>query len=175
VLGVLEFVDEGDRVVLEGNTAVALCVGDQVVFAQAEFTCALTGLKESGGAEIGPIDAALLQVPQHLDVSVQYGDQFFGKVSGLAHRNARCDKETACSADYNEAGSTGLLDAFDQAIRSADDLTSVVGRRPIGRDDGIRALDDAGGLCRIAEVVQDCGDVLELLHLSGVRAAATMV
>ena len=60
VLGVLEFVDEGDRVVLEGNTAVALCVGDQVVVAQAEFTCALAGLKESGWAEVGPIDAALL-------------------------------------------------------------------------------------------------------------------
>jgi hypothetical protein len=28
VLGGLEFVDEGDRVVLEGNTAVALCVGE---------------------------------------------------------------------------------------------------------------------------------------------------
>ena len=34
VLRILEFVDEGDRVVLEGNTAVALCVGDEVVFAQ---------------------------------------------------------------------------------------------------------------------------------------------
>ena len=41
VLGVLEFVDEGDRVVLEGNTAVALCVDNQGVFAQAEFTRAL--------------------------------------------------------------------------------------------------------------------------------------
>ena len=49
VLGFLEFVDEGDRVVLEGNTAVALCVGDKVVFAQAKFACALSGLKESGG------------------------------------------------------------------------------------------------------------------------------
>jgi hypothetical protein len=28
---------EGDRVVLKGNTAVALGVGDQVVFAQPEF------------------------------------------------------------------------------------------------------------------------------------------
>jgi len=28
-----------------------------------------------------------------------------------------------------------------------------------------RAFDDAGGLYRIAEVVLDCGDVLELLHL----------
>ena len=46
VLGVLEFVDEGDRVVREGNTAVALCVGNQVVFAQAEYACALAGLKD---------------------------------------------------------------------------------------------------------------------------------
>ena len=62
VLGVLEFVDQSDCVVLEGNAAVALCVGDQVVFAQSEFTCALAGLKESGGAEVSPVDAALLQV-----------------------------------------------------------------------------------------------------------------
>ena len=62
MLGVLEFVDEGDRVVLEGNTAVALCVDNQVVFAQAEFTCALARLKKSGRAEVGPIDAALFQL-----------------------------------------------------------------------------------------------------------------
>jgi hypothetical protein len=63
VLGVLEFVDEGDRVVLEGNTAVALCVGDQVVVAQAEFTCALAGLKESDWAEVGPIDCFRFLTP----------------------------------------------------------------------------------------------------------------
>ena len=62
VLGVLKFVDESDRIVLEGNTAVALCVGNQVVFAQTEFTCALAGLKECGGAELGPVAAALLQI-----------------------------------------------------------------------------------------------------------------
>jgi hypothetical protein len=39
----------------------------------------------------------------------------------------------------------GLLDALDEPIRRADDLTSVVRRRPIGRDDGVRALNDAGG------------------------------
>jgi hypothetical protein len=41
----------------------------------------------------------------------------------------------------------------------------IVRRRPIGRDDGVRALDDASGLCRIAEVVLDCADVFELLHI----------
>jgi hypothetical protein len=88
-------------------------------------------------------------------VSVHYRDQFLGKVSRLAHRDAWCDKEVACSADYDEAGSTGLLDALDEAIRRADDLTSVVRRRPLGRrNDGGRPLDDTGGLFRIAEVGQ---------------------
>ena len=32
VLGVLEYVEEGDRVVLEGDIAVAVCAGDQVIF-----------------------------------------------------------------------------------------------------------------------------------------------
>ena len=31
-------------------------------------------------------------------------------------------------------------------------------------DDSVPSLDDAGGLCRIAEVVLDCGDVLLLWH-----------
>jgi hypothetical protein len=37
MLGVLEFVDKGYRVVLEGNAALALCVDNQVVFAPAEL------------------------------------------------------------------------------------------------------------------------------------------
>ena len=32
------------------------------------------------------------------------GIPFLGNVSGLAHRDARCDEEAACSADYDEAG-----------------------------------------------------------------------
>ena len=59
------------------------------VFAQPEFAYALAGLKESGGAEVGPINAALFQIPKHLDVSVDYGDPFLGKVPGLAQRDAR--------------------------------------------------------------------------------------
>jgi hypothetical protein len=165
MLGVLEFVDQGDRVILKGNTAVALCIGDQVIFAQTKFTCALTGLKECGGAKVGPVDAALLQVLEHLEVGVHDGDPFLGNVSGRTQRDARCDEETACTADHDEARSAGLLDALNEAIRSADDLVSVVRWRPIGRDDGVRALDDAGDLCRIAEVVLDCGDVLEFSHL----------
>jgi hypothetical protein len=42
-------------------------------------------------------------------------------------------------------------------------------------DNTIQTLDDAGDLCRIAEVVLDCADVLELLDFSGVWAAATTV
>ena len=56
-----------------------------------------------------------------------YWDPFLGNVSGLAHRDARCDEE---------AGPTSLLDTFNEAIRSADDLAGVVRRRSIGRDDG---------------------------------------
>ena len=63
VLRILKFVYEGDRIVLEGNTAVTFYVGDQVIFAQAEFSCAFTRLKESGRTEVGPIDTALFQVP----------------------------------------------------------------------------------------------------------------
>jgi hypothetical protein len=165
VLGVLEFVDESARVVLEGNTAVALGIGDQVVFAQPELAYALAGPKECGRTEVSPLNAALFQIPKHLNVSIDYGDPFLGKVSGCAQRDARCDEEAACSADYDEAGSAGLLDSFDEAIRNADDLASVVRWRPISRDDGVHSLDDDGGLCRIAEVVLDCGDVFDLSHL----------
>ena len=51
----------------------------------------------------------------------------------------------------DELGSTGLLDAFDGAIRPGGDVRSVVRWQPTGRDDGVRVLDNAGGLCRKAK------------------------
>ena len=59
MLGVLEFVDKGYRVVLEGNAALALCVDNQVVFALAEFTCALAMLKKCDRAEVGATQGKL--------------------------------------------------------------------------------------------------------------------
>ena len=88
------------------------------------------------------------------------------------------DEEAACSADYDEAGSTSLLDAFDEAIRSADDLTSVVGRRPTGRDDGVRALDALTMLAVFAGLLRSSWTAVTFLSFctfSGVRAAATTV
>ena len=41
---------------------------------------------------------------------------------GLPQRDARCDEKAARFADYDEPGSTGFLDAFDKAIRRADEL-----------------------------------------------------
>jgi hypothetical protein len=75
-----------------------------IVFSQPEFASALAGLKECGGAEVGPINAALFQILKHFDVNVDDGDPFLGKVSGRAQRDARCDEEAARSADYNEPG-----------------------------------------------------------------------
>ena len=80
MLRVLEFVDEGDRVIRKGNTAVALCVSDKVVFAEAEFARALTRLKVFGWAKIGPINAALLELPEGFNVSVDYRNPFLGNV-----------------------------------------------------------------------------------------------
>jgi hypothetical protein len=122
MLRVLEFVDKSDCVVCEGNPAVALCVDDKVIFAKAEFARALARFKECSRAEVGPIDAALLELPKRVDVSVDYGHPFLGNVSGLPQRDARCDEKAARSADYDEPGSTGFLDAFDKAIRRADEL-----------------------------------------------------
>ena len=167
MLRVLEFVDEGDRVIRKGNTAVALCVSDKVVFAETECARALTRLKECGWAKIGPINAALLEPPEGFNVSVDYRNPFLGNVPGIPQRDTRCNEKAACSPDYDEAGSTGLLDAFDKAIHGADELIGVVRWRPIGRDDGVRVLDNAGGLFWIAEIVLDSGHVLELLHLLG--------
>jgi hypothetical protein len=172
MLRVLEFVDKSDGVVCERNPAVALCVDDQVIFAKAEFARALARLKECSRAEVSPIDAALFELPKRFNMRIDYGNPFLGNVPGLPQRDARCDEEAACSADYNEARSTGFVDAFDKAICRAGELIGIVRRRPIGRDDGVRALDNAGSLYWIAEIVLDCGDILEFLHLLGVRAAA---
>ena len=106
MLRVLEFVDEGDRVIRKGNTAVALCVSDKVVFAETECARALTRLKECGWAKIGPINAALLELPEGFDVSVDYRNPFLGNVPGIPQRDTRCNEKAACSPDYDEAGST---------------------------------------------------------------------
>jgi hypothetical protein len=104
VPGILEFVHERDRVVLKGNTAVALCVSYQVVFAKPKFTRPLARLKKCRRTEVGPIYAALLEAPKCLNVSVNDRDPFLGKVTRVPHRDARCNKETARAANYDELG-----------------------------------------------------------------------
>jgi hypothetical protein len=51
------------------------------------------------------------------------GIHSFGKASGRAQRDSRCDEEAARSADNDESGSSGLLDSFDEAIHKADGVT----------------------------------------------------
>ena len=104
MLRVLEFVDEGDRVIRKGNTAVALFVRDKVVFAEAEFARALTRLKECGWANIGPINDALLELPKGFNVCVDYRNPFLGNVPGIPERDTRCNEKAACSPDYDERG-----------------------------------------------------------------------
>ena len=112
VLGVLEFVRKRDRVVMKGNTAVALCVSYQVVFTKPKFARPLAGLKKCRGTEAGPIYAVLLEAPECLNLRVHYRNQFLGKVSAIPHRDARRNKQAACAANYNEAGSIGFFNAF---------------------------------------------------------------
>ena len=40
-------------------------------------------------------------------------------------------KRQPAPADYNEPGSIGLLDSFDETIDNANDLASVIRRRPM--------------------------------------------
>ena len=72
-----------------------------------KFARTLARLKESSGAEIGPINAALVQIPKHLDVSVDNGDPFLRKVSGGAQRDTRCDLVVAA----NVANGVWVFDA----------------------------------------------------------------
>jgi hypothetical protein len=61
VCGLFEFVDERDGVVFHRDAAVALGVGDELVFAEAEFSGTLAWFEEGGGAEVGPIDRRSLE------------------------------------------------------------------------------------------------------------------
>src|SRR5690606_3400416 len=59
----LQLVDQGDRVILCGNRAVALGVDQKLVGAKAEFSGALARLDQGGRREEGPVEA-LLQLQQ---------------------------------------------------------------------------------------------------------------
>jgi hypothetical protein len=69
VAGIFELIYEGDGVVLHGDAALAVGVGDAVVGAEAEFAGALAGLKEGGGAEAGPVDAAGAEMVEDLQAA----------------------------------------------------------------------------------------------------------
>src|SRR5271163_3326634 len=61
VLRILQFVDQRNGVILRRNSAGTRLVGDQVVFADAEFAGALAWLNEDRRTERSPIQARLAQ------------------------------------------------------------------------------------------------------------------
>jgi hypothetical protein len=60
VLRFFQLVDQGDGVVFHGDFAVAQGIADEPVFAEAESSGALAGLKEGCWAEGCPIDVGFL-------------------------------------------------------------------------------------------------------------------
>ena len=61
-----DLVGQGKSVVLKRNPAIALFVGNQVRGSETELARPLTGLEESGRAEVGPVDIRSLENPQRV-------------------------------------------------------------------------------------------------------------
>src|SRR6185312_15812041 len=54
-----QFVDEGDRVILHRNPALAVRIGEQLVGAEAELAGALAGVELGWRRQEGPVEFAL--------------------------------------------------------------------------------------------------------------------
>ena len=65
-MALLQFIDEGNRVIFGGNAAIALGVGQQRVRARAEFARALARRDDRGRREASPVEVG------HAAVVVEY-------------------------------------------------------------------------------------------------------
>src|SRR6202012_2928690 len=61
-----QFIHGRNRIVLQGDVALAGSIGDKVVLPQAKLGRALARFEESRGREIGPVRVALPKVLEHL-------------------------------------------------------------------------------------------------------------
>ena len=64
----VDLIYQGDGVVLKGNAAVPLLVGDQVGSAQPELARPLARLEVTGRAEVGPVDVGRFEDAESLFV-----------------------------------------------------------------------------------------------------------
>ena len=111
MLGVFELVDEGDGVVGEGDFAVALGVGYEVVAVEAEFAGAGAGFEEGCGVEGGPVDVGFFDELEGVGVGPGDGEPFGGEMAAVFEGDAGGDEEIAGSSDVEEALGSCLLTA----------------------------------------------------------------
>lgn len=139
-LGTLQFVDEGDGVVFHRDAAVVLVVGDEVVFAEAEFSGALAGLKECSGAEAGPVDVGLFDEFESVGVGGGDGEPLGREMTAGEEGDSGSNEEAGGATDVDEAGGFGgLADGIDEVLGDGDDLANAFGGEGwgVGADYGV--------------------------------------
>src|ERR1700733_1531441 len=120
VLWVLEFVYESDGVVGEGDFAVALGVGYEIVEVEAELAGAGTGLEEGCGLEASPVDIGFFDELEGFGVGLSDGEPFGGDMAAGFECDAGRDEEAAGSSDVEEALGSCLFDRVDEVLRDGD-------------------------------------------------------
>src|SRR6202008_2508571 len=94
----LDLIYQRDGVVLKGNAAVPLLVGDQVGSAQPELARSLARLEVTRRAEVGRVDVRRLEDAESLFVLLSYGEVCFGQIT----RGNKCD----AGRNLNQSGTS---------------------------------------------------------------------
>ncbi|CAM2150607.1 hypothetical protein PT2222_240029 [Paraburkholderia tropica] len=130
---VLQFVHEGDGVVLGGNAAVTLRVGDQRVRARAERAGTLARGDQRGGREEGPVEIRHRAVKSEC-LAVRERDRLVGVREAVRIHQllAGRDFERARAAHHHEARQAGGARAVDQRAARDLQIAQLARRRRIG-------------------------------------------
>ena len=93
-----DLVGQGNCIVLKRNPAITLFVGNQFRGSETELAGPLTGLEESGRAEVGPVDIRSLENPQRVFMRPGNREECLGQITGCDESYARRDFEKSGAA-----------------------------------------------------------------------------
>ena len=161
MLRLLDLVEQGDRIILVGDVALAVRGGQQFVLAQPECAGPLAGSEEDGGAEEGPVERLLLLDPrERLARRLGLDLDEVRKALGVDQLQARRHVERGRAADDQQP--LGVLQRVEQSL----DVQILEFDR---EHDRIGALDRAGDAGLVGEIGLDGSAVADFVATAGDR------
>src|SRR3984885_2879171 len=103
----LNLIDQCDGVVVEGDAAVPVCVGDQAGGAEAKFAGPLTRDKVGARAEIGPVHIRLLEDLKGFLMRLGNRKVLLGQMPGGNQSDSRGDFQRPSASNDDQASVAG--------------------------------------------------------------------